>query len=63
MNGLIEIEKQIERMLKLINNLKQENAYLKDKIKRLEDETSLYQKESEDILLVIDNLIKNKESK
>ena len=58
MNGLIEIEKRIEKMLKIIHNLKKENIMLKEKIKKLENETSLYQKESEDILLTIDNLIK-----
>jgi len=58
MNGLIEIEKRIEKMLKIIQNLKKENIMLKEKIKKLENETYLYQKESEDILLTIDNLIK-----
>jgi len=62
MNGLVEIEKRIQRMLKIINDLKKENISLKEKIKKLENETYLYQKESEDILLTIDNLIK-KENK
>jgi len=61
MDGLIEIEKRIEKMIKLITRLKQENKFLKEKIYKLEQETSMYQKESEDILLTIESLVQKEQ--
>jgi len=61
MNGLIEIEKRIEKLLKIITYLKKENSVLKEKNKQLEDEACIYKKESEDILLMINSLIDKKE--